>query len=266
MKKLLITILLLINTIVVAGEYESPLSFYKPSYFIFGNQENQIKHQLSFKYNLIYPFNTGLYFGYTQTSLWKMYDRSAPFVDTNYNPEFFYEFINGNNIFNNIDFEYISFKLGFFEHKSNGRYKPESKSLNRSYIQLNLTTGLNLIELGGNCKIWYYYTSDKELYQYSGIGEGSLFIQLHNKGNYLDEEIIYIRGGIGGSYLGKQDRDKIKFGYSGKNWIESGISIRLISIRIQPYFFINYFHGYNEFMLNYTEKTENAIRFGVLFK
>jgi len=258
--------MLLLSTIVTAKEVENPLTFYKPSYFVFGDEKNQVKHQISFKYNLIYPFNTGLYFGYTQTSLWKMYDQSAPFLDTNYNPEFFYQFVNGDNIFNDINLKYISLQLGFFEHKSNGRPRPESKSLNRSYIQLNLTTGQRLVEMGVSGRVWYYYTSDRELYNYSGIGEGEIFIQLHNKGNYLDEEKLYVKGGVGGSYFGKQDRDRNQLGYSGKNWIEAGLSLRLMSARIQPYFFINYYHGYNEFMLHYTEKTEHAVRAGVLFK
>jgi len=266
MKKFILLLIILMSISLTAKEVENPLTFYKPSYFLFGDEENQVKHQISFKYNLIYPFSTGIYFGYTQTSLWKMYDQSAPFLDTNYNPEFFYEFVNGNNIFNDVNLEYFSFKLGFFEHKSNGKYRPESKSLNRSYIQLNLSTGLNLIEMGASGRVWYYYTSDRELYDYSGIGEGELFLQLHNKGNYLDEEKLFIKGGIGGSYLGRTVRDKNKFGYSGKNWIEAGLSLRLMSARVQPYLFINYYNGYNEFMLNYTEKTEHAVRIGVLFK
>jgi phospholipase A1 len=83
--------------------------------------------QLSAKHRL---FNTRFYFAYTQISFWQAYDypNSAPFRDTNYNPEIFYRF---------KPLPYQSGLLGAdagFEHESNGQLVPLSRSWNLLYL------------------------------------------------------------------------------------------------------------------------------------
>jgi phospholipase A1 len=82
--------------------------------------------QVSAKHRL---FNTRLYFGYTQISFWQAYDHdnSAPFRETNYNPEIFYRtkmypFSSGS----------VGADIGF-EHESNGQRPPVSRSWNLAY-------------------------------------------------------------------------------------------------------------------------------------
>lgn len=83
--------------------------------------------QISAKHRI---FNTPIYFAYTQISFWQAYDHknSAPFRETNYNPEIFYRtntfpFYNGR----------VGADIGF-EHESNGQKPPVSRSWNLIYI------------------------------------------------------------------------------------------------------------------------------------
>jgi hypothetical protein len=71
---------------------ELSLSFYNPLYILFGNKDDQVKVQLSFKYDLFYGIinNLGLYLAYTQLMDWRLYDKSSPFRDINFNPEVFW--------------------------------------------------------------------------------------------------------------------------------------------------------------------------------
>lgn len=95
--------------------------------------------QVSAKHRI---FNTPIYFAYTQISFWQAYDRnnSAPFRETNYNPELFYR---------TNRFPFYGGQVGAdigFEHESNGQKPPISRSWNLIYA----------------CP--YYYHSDFLLY------------------------------------------------------------------------------------------------------
>ena len=98
--------------------------------------------QISAKHSI---FDSRFYFAYTQISFWQAYDHknSAPFRETNYNPELFYRF-------RTIPFH--SGRLGAdigFEHESNGQRVPVSRSWNLAYfcpyyVQPNLLVYLKL--------------------------------------------------------------------------------------------------------------------------
>ena len=68
------------------------LTFHRANYLISGfNRQTEAKFQFSFKYDL-WP-STGrhtVYLAYTQKSLWDVYEKSAPFRESNYAPEVFY--------------------------------------------------------------------------------------------------------------------------------------------------------------------------------
>ena len=57
----------------------------------YNKKQTEAVFQISAKHEI---FGTGLYFAYTQISFWQAYDKdnSAPFRETNYNPELFYRF------------------------------------------------------------------------------------------------------------------------------------------------------------------------------
>jgi outer membrane phospholipase A len=275
MKKFFISILLLL--IFVQGVYandgrENPFQPHNDNYFICGDKtDDQVKYQVSLKYALLYPFNIGLYAAYTQTSLWNIFDKSSPFIDSNYNPEVFWEFTSGNNLFGNVTTGVLDYiRIGFYEHKSNGRDGEESRGWDRCYIKTQLSVG-QTVNVGISLKVWYLYNTasrNSDIYEYMGAGEGELFIKLRNERGFLDHEKLYVRGGVGGTYFGREVRENENhWGWnSDKYWIESGLEVRIFSARVQPHLYIQYYYGQNQFLLTYNELTEHAVRVGVILR
>lgn len=101
----------------------------------------ELKYQLSLKVALfddLFGDNGDLFLGYTQYSLWQAYnERSAPFRETNYEPEIFLRFDNSyeiggwTNTFN---------RVGLI-HQSNGRPGRLSRSWNRIYYDAVFARG-----------------------------------------------------------------------------------------------------------------------------
>ncbi len=80
------------------AEFVGHFAPYQPVYFIAGPDGPLVRFQFSFKYRLFnpdapvgkIPVLGKLNFAYTQLSLWDLTAPSAPFYDTNYQPEAFY--------------------------------------------------------------------------------------------------------------------------------------------------------------------------------
>ena len=125
--------------------YTSNISFYKPTYFLFGTDLDKTKFQISFKYNIFNPQSemverfswlTGVHFAYTQTSYWNLESDSVPFEDTSYMPELFW--VSKNFVSGDSGLRGVFLKSGF-QHESNGpkseRRGESSRSTNFLYIQ-----------------------------------------------------------------------------------------------------------------------------------
>ncbi len=102
-------------------------------------EHTEVKFQISLKVPLVEDFfikDSKLWFGYTQLSLWQMYnsEASAPFRETNYEPEIFWSIPTDRNILG-ANLEQVS--IGF-NHQSNGRGAPLSRSWNRIYADFTL--------------------------------------------------------------------------------------------------------------------------------
>lgn len=114
--------------------------------------------QLSVKQRL--PVNN-LYFAYTQKSFWQAYNHkiSAPFREANYNPEVFYRWLPGDDMFRRWHLDRWGFDAGI-EHESNGRTWPESRSWNRGYFApfRSSTEGNSLWYL----KAWYRFPENQK--------------------------------------------------------------------------------------------------------
>lgn len=112
------------------------ISLHKENYLIpyYRNQKliydaadkEELKYQLSLKFTLFYIGTSYFAAAYSQKSFWQVYDEegSRPFRETNYNPEIFFR---SGNPLNYID-------LGY-EHESNGREEPESRSWDRVFLR-----------------------------------------------------------------------------------------------------------------------------------
>ena len=99
----------------------------------------EAKFQISFKVPLVDDFlidDSTLWMGYTQLSLWQVYnsDASAPFRETNYEPEIFWTIPTDKQILG-ANLESVS--VGFV-HQSNGRGELLSRSWNRVYANFVL--------------------------------------------------------------------------------------------------------------------------------
>ncbi len=98
-------------------------------------QDIEFQFQFSVKFPVatsIAGENTTLWFAYTQRSFWQAYNSnaSAPFRDTNYEPEAF--------IVTQPDLSFFGTKLTYLNyginHQSNGRQEPWSRSWNRLFL------------------------------------------------------------------------------------------------------------------------------------
>lgn len=96
----------------------------------------EVKFQISFRVPINRHFffrNSDLWFGYTQLSLWQLYnsDNSAPFRETNYEPELVWAFFINKSL-GELNLTYLNFGIN---HQSNGRSDPLSRSWNRIYVE-----------------------------------------------------------------------------------------------------------------------------------
>lgn len=100
------------------------------------------------------PLALPLYFAYSQRSYWSVYDasRSRPFRETVYNPEIFYRWMpapkRGSGFAWGID--------GGYEHESNGRDIPASRSWDRLYFAPFIERRATALQL----KLWYRLPED----------------------------------------------------------------------------------------------------------
>ncbi len=120
----------------------------------------EAKFQISFKTKLIQSFLFGkgdIWVGYTQVAYWQVYNKqlSRPFRELNYEPELIINYP--------LDFNFLGFQAkmaGFaFNHQSNGRADPISRSWNRIIFHFAMEHDNFQIYL----KPWIRVDSDPEI-------------------------------------------------------------------------------------------------------
>ena len=126
---------------------EPALSTNEPMYFVIGGSGGvTARFQLSFKYRIFdsdslpvawFSPLAGLHFGYTQTSIWDIGAKSAPFRDTSYRPSFFWQ---GATLGEGLMPDLL--RAGF-EHESNGKDGVTSRSINTLFAQPVWRTGFS---------------------------------------------------------------------------------------------------------------------------
>jgi len=138
-------------------------------------EDTEMKFQVSIKAPIwqdMFGTNIDTYFAYTAQSYWQMFndDLSAPFRETNYEPELF--------IRSFADYDFLGmtiagWSLGF-NHQSNGRSDPLSRSWNRilGRAALQITDDLALL-----ARAWYRLPEDDKdddnphMHRYYGYGD-----------------------------------------------------------------------------------------------
>jgi phospholipase A1 len=229
-------------------------------------QYTEAKFQISFKMKVwedlvrgslknIIENNTGIkgidvWIAYTQQSFWQLYNSafSSPFRDTNYEPEMLF----------NIRTQYeipglMGTKLQFinagFNHQSNGRSVPLSRGWNR--IVANF--GVEKDNFGLLFKTWYRIPEDEtsddnpDISRYMGYGElwGTLYwkkqrfaVMLRNNLRSENFGAVQLDWSIPLSAINKELGDKFSF-------------------------YIQYFNGYGESLLDYNTSS-NRISAGFM--
>lgn len=215
----------------------------------FENMQNaEAKFQLSFKTKLwedVIGKDMDLWFGYTQLSFWQIYNSafSAPFRDTNYEPELLLNF--------RTDYDLFGLKgriinVGF-NHQSNGRAEPLSRSWNRIVANFGFErSNFNLL-----LKTWYRIPESAQKDDNPGI-EG-----------YMGY------GEIWGSYYWRDHkfslmfRNNLRFGDNkGAAQVDWGFPLPFIkNDRLSGY--AQYFNGYGESLLDYNASS-NRISIGLI--
>lgn len=202
-----------------------------------GPKELEVKFQFSFKAPIIrnlFRDHAHLYFGYTNQSFWQLYqkDASSPFRDTSHEPELFLIVKN--------DWKIGGWKnslLSFgFNHQSNGREVPLSRSWNRIYAQMAFEKD-NWV---ASFKPWYRLPEERkddplqadgddnpDIHKYLGYGEFRLLKKQRGK-----LYTLMLRGNTS----------------TGNGAVELTYSFPIVN-HVKGY--VQYFNGYGETMLDY---------------
>ena len=201
----------------------------------------EAKFQISFKAK-VWDINDRwtLWGAYTQESWWQLYnDASAPFRETNYQPEFF---ISYDTDFWLGDFHFSDVNLGL-NHQSNGRGEALSRSWNRVIASASVEFGDVVVRP----RVWYRIQEDEEdddnpdTEDYYGYGD------------------LRLAWSIGGNVLSMLLRNNLDMN-DNKGAVQFDWSFPL-NRRFKGY--VQYFYGYGESMIDYDVKT-NRIGLGVM--
>jgi phospholipase A1 len=227
-------------------------------------QNEEAKFQLSVKIKLgddlfeIFGKKVDLWAGYTQLSVWQMtnWNNSAPFRETNYEPELF--------IFNvRMDQEIFGWTNRFIQfvpinHQSNGQSEPLSRSWNRTMLNFGFERA-NLLKEKDNfdivLKTWYRWPEsagnddNPDIESYLGYGE--LWAGYHGK---ICDVIDY--------NLSLMFRNNLRFDDDNRSALQLGIDSTLIG---PLNWYIQYFTGYGETLIDYNHYT-NRIGVGVMIR
>lgn len=137
-------------------------------------QHQEVKYQVSLRMRIaddVFHNNGNVWFGYTQLSLWQVYNKqlSSPFRETNYEPELGLSIDTNFNVFG---WRHRIFSIGF-SHQSNGQSEPLSRSWNRLWANFVLERGNYVVAITP----WYRLPESAEdddnpdIADYAGRGE-----------------------------------------------------------------------------------------------
>lgn len=224
---------------------------YEPFYFIAGAKSPNAKFQISFKYRLFsdrgqlvqkYPALKGFHLGYTQTSLWDWGAPSAPFLDSSYKPEFFYE---KDQVDGGRWGEELRLDLqGGVQHESNGKGGADSRSLNTAYVQPTLVVGkAGNLQLGLAPRAWVYLGSlddNPDMAKFRG------YVGLRAMAGWVDSLQLSATGRAGDAW--KRGSLQLDLTYPLMQWFSGNLAL---------YFHLQYFWGYGETLLRYNDRSSS---------
>ena len=201
-----------------------------------GRKSVETKFQISLAKPLFYDvfgLRESLVAAYTQTSWWQITKTSAPFRETNYQPEIFLNFASPKYL-EQIGVKNLKFGL---LHESNGRDGTNSRSWNRAYVQGDLVYG----DLTISPRVWSVIgekNDNKEILNYIGHGD----LRLSYK---LNDQIFSL-----------MLRNNLHFDKTNKGAAELSYMFPIFSTGVYGY--LQYFTGYGESLIDYDRHTDKV--------
>jgi phospholipase A1 len=206
----------------------------------------EVAYQISFKFKLwedVLGGKADLWAAYTQVSFWQFYDRadSSPFRETDYEPEILLNF--------RTDYRLLGLKGRFlnvgFNHQSNGRSEPLSRSWNRVVANAGFDRGPVALILSAWYRIPEKDVDDDnpgiedfmgygQLTAYWFLGNHRLGVDLRNNLDFRDN-----RGAV-----------QLEWAFPLTRWVNG---------------YVRYFNGYGESLLDYNASS-NRIGAGFVLK
>lgn len=214
--------------------YENPLPAGTPGAVEYDDLETQF--QLSFKFPLavdLFGGRADIYGAYSNRSFWQVYlqDESAPFRETNHEPEIWMQFPNRWSFWGVTNTEN---RVGLV-HQSNGQGDPLSRSWNRLYANILLEKDDFLVQL----KPWIVLDSGQsdnpDIEDFMGHGE---VVASWNRNGHVISTML---------------RNQLESGFD-RGALELGWSFPFGSY---PYLkgYLQYFYGYGESLIDYDRKS-----------
>ena len=232
----------------------SALGFHEPMYFLVGGKDPvSARFQFSFRYRIVddqgvvadtLPDARGLYFGFTQTSLWDLQSESKPFRDSSFRPSLFYRWG-----LDDPEGRGALALYGGYEHESNGKEDMPSRSIDTLFARAEARLRLDEsgIYLGVVPKVWTYLDREDnpDIAQYRGHAELGLRLG-------RDDALLFstlIRRGSAGKMGTQYD-----LSYPIRRSVFSGVG---------AFVHLQAFKGYGETLLEYDQNKETQYRLGI---
>lgn len=224
---------------------------YKDNYFIFGpaigpkitKANTNIKFQISIAQrltNATLPWGTYLYLFYSQKCFWNILENSMPMTDLNFNPGIGLT----KPLF--VKNRYVGKLSLILEHESNGRDSTESRSWNKVSLAANIIIDPNLMVAG---KVWIPIIDgmhNKDILDYCGIYQMSVQAMTDNR-KFTGSLTLVKRKGWNLNY-----NTILELAYR-------------FSRKANQYFFLQYYNGYGEGLLEYN-RFHSQLRVGIVIK
>jgi outer membrane phospholipase A len=236
------------------NEREPPLSENDPMYFVVGARDGwNARFQLSFKYRLFdfdagfgqdRPWLSGLYFGYTQNSLWDLEDESRAFRDTSYQPSLFWKWERTDERIRGL---FDAVRLGA-EHESNGGQGERSRSINIAFVRPEWRW--NVPQIGA-------FAFTPKVYTYLDKEENT---DIDDYRGYVDWRARF--ESPAGTWIATT---VVRHGTAGKGSFLLDASRRIRDVKFGPvstYLHLQFFAGYGESILDYNVKRKSQLRIG----
>ncbi|MDE6160111.1 MAG: phospholipase A [Muribaculaceae bacterium] len=232
-------------------EHQPYFGLYKDNYFIFGpaigermtRANTNVKFQVSIAQRLTrstLPWGTYLYLFYTQKVFWNVLQESLPMTDLNFNPGIGLT----KPLF--VKDRFIGKLTLLLEHESNGRDGDESRSWNKVSLAANIIIDKQLMVHG---KVWIPIidsSNNSDILRYSGIYQMGMEVMSKNQ-RFSGSVTLVKRQGWNLNY-----NTIVELAYR-------------FNRRDNQYFFIQYYNGYGEGLLDY-KQFHSQLRAGIVIK